>query len=382
MITLFIHADPFQYPYTRMEVSKENSSPSFAISADKMTVSNPKGYSIARGSFGIREGTLFFEVDILERGPCPFESQTEPHIRLGVAMSQAEAEAPIGYDYFGFCYRDLDGSTFYQSRRKDYGKPFHEGDTVGVLLELPPIPPETPEVLVKVLTIPGSKATGRKPPTPLPLHPGSKLSFFVNGEPQGVAYSDFHCGTYYPAVSSYMGGQARFNFGPDFKYPPNMENVKSAYEVGIELGRVVSERLEREKAEAEQKKAGEAHTQHEKRHKRAGGADVTPVRTPSPVPSSLGNNVNGASGTQNAQHQMRSLSIPLVHPPHIPHSQGHPPSQQNQFRIQLQPPQSYSSASSASPPPPSLSSSSLSSSTQSEAGSSSPRFKIPLKKTE
>lgn len=274
-------------------MSKENSSPSFMISPDKMTVSNPKGYSIARGSFGISEGTLFFEVDITGRGPCPFTPPPEPHIRLGVAMSQAEAEAPVGYDYFGFCYRDLDGSTFSQSRRKDYGRPFHVGDTVGVLLELPPIPPGTPEELVKVLKIPGSKATGRKPPNPLPVHPGSKLSFFVNGEPQGVAYSNFHRGTYYPAVSSYMGAQARFNFGPEFKYPLVEENVRSAYEVGIELGKMVSERLERERVGNEPKKGVEVHSQHEKRHKKAGSSDVTPVRTPSPANININENNNG-----------------------------------------------------------------------------------------
>lgn len=277
-------------------MSKENSSPSFTISPDKMTVSNPKGYSIARGSFGISEGTLFFEIDITGRGPCPFTPPPDPHIRLGVAMSQAEAEAPVGYDYFGFCYRDLDGSTFSQSRRKDYGRPFHVGDTVGVLLELPPIPPGTPEELVKVLKIPGSKATGRKPPNPLPVHPGSKLSFFVNGEPQGVAYSNFHRGTYYPAVSSYMGAQARFNFGPEFKYPLDGVDVRSAYEVGIELGKVVSERLEKERAENEPKKATEVHgSQHEKKHKKAGSSDVTPARTPSPA--NINNNNNNEKQT-------------------------------------------------------------------------------------
>jgi hypothetical protein len=27
-------------------------------------------------------------------------------------------------------------------------------------------------------------------------------------------------GTYYPAVSCYMGAKVKFNFGPDFKHPP------------------------------------------------------------------------------------------------------------------------------------------------------------------
>ena len=338
---MFVTVDPLEYPYTEMVVSKENSSPSFAISEDKKTVSNPKGYAVARGSFGISEGSLYFEVEILSRGPCPYEAQTEPHIRLGVAMSQAEAEAPVGYDYFGFCYRDFDGSTFSQSRRKSYGKPFHEGDTVGVLLQLPPLPPPSQptetnqngceEELVKVKRIPGSMATGRKPPTPLPVHPESKLSFFVNGEPQGIAYSNFHCGTYYPAVSAYMGGRVHFNFGPDFKYslPPGV-TARSAYEVGVEMGKAVAARIAREKAEAEQRSAAEGHVQHEKRHRKGtGGSEVssTPTRTPSPSSS------HGTQPTVNA-HATATNNGSNSHSQPEPSPPPQPPQQQQQQQQQ------------------------------------------------
>jgi hypothetical protein len=33
-------------------------------------------------------------------------------------------------------------------------------------------------------------------------------------------FQDILGGTYYPAVSCYMGAKVKFNFGPDFKHPP------------------------------------------------------------------------------------------------------------------------------------------------------------------
>ena len=36
----------------------------------------------------------------------------------------------------------------------------------------------------------------------------------------GEAFDNIDNGTYYPAISSYMGGTARVNFGPHFIYPP------------------------------------------------------------------------------------------------------------------------------------------------------------------
>lgn len=92
------------------------------------------------------------------------------------------------------------------------------------------------------------------PARPLPILPGSRLAFFVNGVYQGVAFEDMfdflplrqharekpnartslanaiHIARenhhddgslgYYPTVSVYSGGTARLNPGPDFAFPP------------------------------------------------------------------------------------------------------------------------------------------------------------------
>lgn len=46
------------------------------------------------------------------------------------------------------------------------------------------------------------------------------MEFFRNGECQGVAFNDMHAGVYYPTASLFKGATVKFNFGPDFKYPP------------------------------------------------------------------------------------------------------------------------------------------------------------------
>jgi Set1/Ash2 histone methyltransferase complex subunit ASH2 len=58
------------------------------------------------------------------------------------------------------------------------------------------------------------------------------IRFFKNGEAMGhfvvtrgkreggAAFENIQDGTYYPAISSYMGGTARVNFGPHFVFSP------------------------------------------------------------------------------------------------------------------------------------------------------------------
>ncbi|CAM9502518.1 unnamed protein product, partial [Phaeothamnion confervicola] len=52
------------------------------------------------------------------------------------------------------------------------------------------------------------------------LHASSLVRFFKNGADQGPAFQGITPGTYYPAVSLYMGFKVRVNFGPKFVCPP------------------------------------------------------------------------------------------------------------------------------------------------------------------
>lgn len=69
------------------------------------------------------------------------------------------------------------------------------------------------------------------PPKTIPdSHPASKIEFFKNGQSQGIAWSNIVRGTYFPAVSLYMGAQVSLNFGPKFCYslPSNANSVYSS----------------------------------------------------------------------------------------------------------------------------------------------------------
>ena len=70
------------------------------------------------------------------------------HVRLGWSMSSSDIEAPVGYDAFGYGYRDLEGSKVHVGWRHPYGEAYGEGDTIGMYIHLPvgaqeaPQPPE------------------------------------------------------------------------------------------------------------------------------------------------------------------------------------------------------------------------------------------------
>ena len=203
-----------------------------------------KGYSTARSCFGLTTGACYCEVEICEPERTAIPSAPAAHCRLGFSTARGDIEAPVGYDWFGFCYRDLDGSVFHQSVRKPFGSSYGVGDVVGMLIRLPELPEPADGVWAlpqdktyrldekfvptkKYLThtLPGSRATNRTPTVEwLQVHPGSSIEFFVNGKSQGVAFTDIPQGTYYPAVSLYMGATVRVHFGPDdFKYATKEE---------------------------------------------------------------------------------------------------------------------------------------------------------------
>jgi Set1/Ash2 histone methyltransferase complex subunit ASH2 len=123
-------------------------------------------------------------------------------------MRTGELQAPVGYDKWSYAIRDIGGSLVHKSHRQDawwsgYDSiEFGPGDVVGCALCLDPPPGDDPHI-----------------------------RFFLNGEclghfviskgkrVGGVAFT-IEPGCYYPAVSLYMGGGVRANFGPHWIYPP------------------------------------------------------------------------------------------------------------------------------------------------------------------
>eukprot|EP01091_Cochliopodium_minus_P016634 TRINITY_DN629_c2_g1_i1.p1 TRINITY_DN629_c2_g1~~TRINITY_DN629_c2_g1_i1.p1 ORF type:complete len:737 (-),score=230.99 TRINITY_DN629_c2_g1_i1:67-2277(-) len=178
----------------------ENSAKLIKIEKDGRTVSNEGGYRVARSSYGLFEGSCYFEVKLLP-------SEKEPSVRIGWSMRFGDVESPVGFDDFSYSYVSKSGKKYHKSILKNYGESFKAGDIIGCLIDLPPkeekipsgliVSPQTKEQLIKNL---------------LP-NKGSKISFYKNNVFQGDAYTDINHGLYYPSVSIFTGS-VEVCFGP------------------------------------------------------------------------------------------------------------------------------------------------------------------------
>mmetsp|Transcript_13661 Transcript_13661/g.28223 ORF Transcript_13661/g.28223 Transcript_13661/m.28223 type:complete len:555 (-) Transcript_13661:19-1683(-) len=151
------------------------------------------------------------------------EAPSEPprrvggHVRVGWSMRTGELQAPVGYDRWSFAIRDIGGSIITNSQRIDNwvgAEGFGPGDVIGCAISLDDTKDDDDQY-----------DDG---------YTNNRIRFFKNGICMGEFViakgkrsggeapfqSDIPAGTYYPAVSCYMGGSVRANFGPRFVYPP------------------------------------------------------------------------------------------------------------------------------------------------------------------
>ena len=133
----------------------------------------------------------------------------------------------MGFDAHGYGYRDLEGSKVHQGRREPYGASFAEGDVVGMLIHMPAGGRPIELRNQKVVRYKGVQYVEDEPEATPEVLVGSRISFTLNGVPQGDAFTDIMEGTYYPCASIYTmpeqveGATVRANFGPDFEFPPS-----------------------------------------------------------------------------------------------------------------------------------------------------------------
>ncbi|EGW31118.1 uncharacterized protein SPAPADRAFT_52290 [Spathaspora passalidarum NRRL Y-27907] len=108
-------------------------SPGIIFDNDLTTVSTLQGWRSARANVGIREGSYYFEFEIVN------SCEDNSHVRIGLARREASLEAPVGFDAYSYGIRDISGEYITTSRRKtvciDQG--FKSGDVIGFLVELP-----------------------------------------------------------------------------------------------------------------------------------------------------------------------------------------------------------------------------------------------------
>ena len=149
------------------------------------------------------------------------------HVRIGWSMRTGELQAPVGYDRWSYGIRDISGSRIHNSKREDKwgGVGFAPGDVIGFAVCLV----EKDDGLDGSSHNDDSDNVSKKNQS---VVQSNHIRFFKNGQPMGhfvvsrgtktggEAFDGIQSGTYYPAVSSYMGGTVRCNFGPYFIYPP------------------------------------------------------------------------------------------------------------------------------------------------------------------
>ncbi|EGG23860.1 hypothetical protein DFA_05996 [Cavenderia fasciculata] len=215
--------------YDIMCIAAQNSAPQITIESDLLTVRNMSGYRMTKASFPCIYGNWYFEIQVLNNeGAC----------RLGWSAFRGDKQANVGYDQFSYGYRSQ-GDIFHKARGKSYGEKYQAGDTLGFYISLPSQnlhktnnnnnnhhQQETTDISKIIFTdktdqveIYERVAEELETDTPAVLE-NSEIRFFKNGVSPGVAFTGLGRGMYYPAASMYMGAQVRFNFGPDFKYPP------------------------------------------------------------------------------------------------------------------------------------------------------------------
>ena len=184
------------------------------------------------------------------------------HLRMGWSMRTGDLQAPVGYDRWSYGLRNIMGSRIHASRREDRwgGVSFGPGDVIGFAIHLQPKQNSAFGSIMNAANhvnnnnnnnnsnnnngIAGTASNNDfDGPASKKKKRGSggshkhvefvnHIRFFKNGKTMGSgfvssrgvrsggeAFSGIEDGMYCPAVSSYMGGCVRANFGPHFVYP-------------------------------------------------------------------------------------------------------------------------------------------------------------------
>ncbi len=274
-------ASPFSsIPRSPIVLSPHDCGAKLVVSSSGLDASGEKGYRSCRASHGISVGSLYFEIRLKRSAPMKISgTSTVPHVRVGFASDKADKNAPIGFDRYGYSIRDTDGRVYHEANGADFGSGtgFSTGDVLGCYLVLPPdlVPVSSlnsaaeAEEEEEIPLEEAKKRGGRKK-----KHAGgasaadakadeererkqreekereklaaeeqsgpkmsdqeiqilqrkqqlfslnSKVQFFLNGVSMGIGFKNLLKGTYYPAVSLYMGAKVEVNFGPVFWNPP------------------------------------------------------------------------------------------------------------------------------------------------------------------
>ena len=164
------------------------------VSEDRLTVTGHKFYCTIRANHSVNRGTWYYEAKILD---LPEGAAT----RIGFAQKNANLQAPLGFDKFGYSVRSRKGTKFHESIGKHYSDGYKAGDILGCMIVMPEMPRKSylpasfkdkPLVKFKSHLYFEEKDRFQENLKTLQTLPGGKIYFFKNGVPLGEAFNDIY----------------------------------------------------------------------------------------------------------------------------------------------------------------------------------------------
>ncbi|KAJ1974293.1 transcription factor, contains a PHD finger motif [Dimargaris verticillata] len=153
--------------------------PNIWLSDNGCTACTAQGFRTVRGVHPITAGQWYIEfwVEASDHGP------RAPHVRIGLALPQANLDGPVGHDKYGYGLRDETGEVVHSGRRHTFSESFHTGDVIGLYITIPALPEfeeferqasaKLPETMLQVPTKPSARGGGSFP-TPSLVTVGSE----------------------------------------------------------------------------------------------------------------------------------------------------------------------------------------------------------------
>lgn len=212
-----------------------------------------KGYRMVRATSPVCEGDWYFEAKML-----PYKG--DGAVRLGWSQRRSDPETPVGFDIYGFGYRNRTGEFVHAARLKPYGQPFGDGDIIGCRIHLPPLTDtqkqsikETDDKWLHHRFI--NLLQGQPPPdSGIDIHGQAYVHFYKNGNHLGIpafftekdpkdsrsarkaavekrpnpslnakstssTKREVRAGYFYPSIALYGNAVVQANFGPKFTFP-------------------------------------------------------------------------------------------------------------------------------------------------------------------
>jgi len=181
------------------------------VSDDRRTFTSSGGYRTCVASHGVKNaGGYYYEITVAALG-------STGHARVGWKSKSGERNAPVGYDAYGYGYKDIGGEKVHRAVTSAYGEAFGQGDVIGCYIYVDADVVKSRDR--KAMTSATSEAAAEN---------ASFVAFSRNGKFQGKAFTNLNAsdGAYFPAGALYTmpndePAKLVFNFGPTFEYPPD-----------------------------------------------------------------------------------------------------------------------------------------------------------------